>query len=454
MTSKIVFLESQWQQLRSYLFDKPGIEGAAFVLCGESQAPRCKKLLAHAVVPVAPEDYLRREALGLTITSRALSRITKLARHEKLSIVFAHSHPEGFAEFSAQDDREEERLLPFIQSRLPDRVHGTLVLTRDGAAGRLYLPSKTEVDQVLVVGKRFEAYPRLSSTVRRDIFDRQIRAFGSFVQERLRSMTIGVVGAGGTGSAIAEQLCRLGVGTLYIFDGERLELSNLNRVYGSTVADADRLKVDIARDHLKRIALQTEIQAVPKHITNLGAASVLRECDVVFGCTDKHLPRAILTQLSLTYFTPVIDLGVLIDSSEGIIRGVHGRVTTLMPGEACLFCRGRISPEAIRVEALTEDELLGQIADGYAPELEEPAPSVIPFTSAVASTAVAELLHRLTGFMGSERHTSEVLHSFDETRIRTNRVSPREVCICTDQSRWGRGDEDPFLGMVWPTDTK
>lgn len=178
----------------------------------------------------------------------------------------------------------------------------------------------------------------------------------------------------------------------------------------------------------------------------------LRDCDIVFGCTDKELPRAILQQLALRYSIPVIDLGVLIDSHEGKILSVHGRITTLKAGEACLFCRGRISAERIRIETLSDEDRQLQIKDGYAPELETPAPSVIAFTSGTASLAVSELLQRLTGFMGEDRQSSEVLVAFDLSRIRTNRVLPNQDCICVDQATWGSGDVKPFLDMMWKAD--
>jgi hypothetical protein len=149
----------------------------------------------------------------------------------------------------------------------------------------------------------------------------------------------------------------------------------------------------------------------------------------------------------------VFDLGVLLESVHGHLRGVHGRVTTLLPGEACLLCRERISAEGMRLESLSDADRQSQIKDGYAPELDEPAPAVIPFTSAVASLAVSELLHRVTGFMGPERHSTELLVNFDQSKVRTNRVSSAENCLCSTESLFGRGDETPFLGMVWPTRT-
>lgn len=452
--TRIVMLESQLEELRQKLFDRPGVEGAAFLLCGQSVSQGTVKLIVHAVLPVADEDYLRRERYGLTIASPALTRVAKLARYEELSVVFAHSHPEGVPDFSEQDDREEARLLPFLQARVPGRIHGTLVLTERHIQGRMYVPDQVVVDEVIVVGDRIRSWAPNAGDAVEPFFDRQVRAFGPDIQRLLGRLRIGIVGVGGTGSPVAEQLYRLGVGHLWLFDGDRFAETNVNRVYGSSLQDDGRLKVEMLKEHLDKIGLNTIVEAIPRHISHEKAARRLRECDVVFGCTDKELPRAILVQLANRYSTPVFDLGVLVDSKDGCISGVHGRVTTLLPGEACLFCRGRITAETIRIEALSEEDRQRQVRDGYAPELDEPAPAVIAFTSATASAAVMELLHRLTGFMGSERQSSEVLLALDQSRLRTNRIKPRDGCVCDDHSFWGRGDTEPFLEMVWPTDTK
>jgi molybdopterin/thiamine biosynthesis adenylyltransferase len=454
MGSRMVFREQHLSHLRRLLFDRPGVEGAAFILCGEARAGGVQKLISHAVVAIADEDYLLREPDRLSIGSRALVRITKLARFENLSVIFAHSHPGGLCEFSPQDDHEEASLIPFLQARLPGRLHGTVVLTEADIAGRIFESEPSQVDAILSIGTRIRVLRSNISHSLPEFFDRQVRAFGQENQAILRTLRVGVVGLGGTGSPIAEQLYRLGVGALVLFDGDRLEESNLNRVYGARLSDVGTLKVDIAKQRLDEIGLGTLVQAVPEHITYEESASQMTSCDVVFGCTDKQVPRAILIQLALRYAIPVFDLGVLLDSVEGELRGVHGRVTTLLPGEACLLCRERISVEGMRIETMSDTERQVRIKEGYAPELAEPAPAVIPFTSAVASFAVAELLHRITGFMGIDRHSTEVLISFDQHKIRTNRVTAAATCICSTEALFGKGDENPFLGMVWPTRTR
>jgi hypothetical protein len=81
-------------------------------------------------------------------------------------------------------------------------------------------------------------------------------------------------------------------------------------------------------------------------------------------------------------------MGVKINSEEGIIKSIGGRVTTLLPGYACLFCRGRINTKTILHESLAAtnpEELQRLIKAGYADELDTPAPAVIAFTSQIAS---------------------------------------------------------------------
>ena len=51
-----------------------------------------------------------------------------------------------------------------------------------------------------------------------------------------------VVGAGGTGSAVATLLARAGVGELIIIDGDDLAGSNMNRVRGYQAKDIGKNK--------------------------------------------------------------------------------------------------------------------------------------------------------------------------------------------------------------------
>ena len=73
----------------------------------------------------------------------------------------------------------------------------------------------------------------------------------------------------------------------------------------------------------------------------------------------------------------------------------------------------------------------------------------ITFTTAVAAQTVTEILHRLTGFMGEERRSSEVLLRFQDSLVSRNRQPAQPDCICMRKALWGRGDGREFLGVVW-----
>lgn len=451
MNYSLTIREEDYRSLRAALFSLDDIEGAAYLLCGRSTGNDEFRLLVRSVIPVSPEHYLERRRDFLSLASASYTKIAKLAQKDNLSVLFAHSHPGGFLEYSPQDDREELKLQDFFSSRVPDILHGSLVLNDNGIIGRIYDRGFFPLNRIRVLGQRFVFHDRVHNQIHNmHFFDRQVRAFGSDIQRLLQSLHIGVVGVGGTGSAVSEQLCRLGVGTISIFDGDVFDASNVNRVYGSHVTDRGKPKVQIAKENIERIALGTKLNIYDGPITREAIAVRLCNCDVVLGCTDKETPRSILVQLSLRYLIPVIDMGVTIKSTDNIITDVVGRITTLMPGEACLFCRKRITAEMIRFESLSMEERTNLAREGYAPELEMPNPAVVPFTSAVAALSISELLHRLTGFMGFDRNSSEVLCFFDQARMRTNRPQPKQGCICTKQFLWGRGDSVPFLDLSWP----
>jgi hypothetical protein len=457
MRYTITFAEDQYETLVGHLFSDATTERAAYLLCGVSRTADESRLLVREVHPVLASDVVSASLSQVSINAASFMRVMKRADRLKLCFVFVHSHPRNFSEHSAQDDEEEAKLFKTAYLRIEgERPHASLVFSSsDRPRGRVWLRdgSKVEMDVVRVIGQRFQFFRRSSCCSSSPLFHRQVQAFGSGLQHELRSLRVGIVGAGGTGSAVAEQLIRLGVGHLYLFDGDTLEKSNVTRVYGSTVSDDGCAKVKILGNLAEKIGLGTEATAISRFITYRSAAEMLRACDFLFGCTDDEWGRSILTRLAIYYLIPVFDMGVRISSANGIIESVQGRVTTLMAGSACLFCRGRINSDRISAEIMqaSDPERAKSLRkEGYLPELPGVAPAVVTFTTAVASSAITELLHRLTGFMGKDRVSTEVLHLFDQTRVRTNNRQPNPDCgICANRAKWGRGDCEPFLDMTW-----
>ena len=76
--------------------------------------------------------------------------------------------------------------------------------------------------------------------------DRQVRAFGEPGQRLLRRLHFAVIGAGGTGSLVCQQLAHLGASCITVVDPDLVEETNLNRLVGSIPSDVGRPKVEVA----------------------------------------------------------------------------------------------------------------------------------------------------------------------------------------------------------------
>ncbi len=303
---------------------------------------------------------------------------------------------------------------------------------------------------VRVVDHRIRLYIVGDDDTVPDVFDRQIRAFGTAGQQLLRHLRVGVVGAGGTGSALCEQLIRLGVGNILTIDDDAISAdgSNVTRVYGSTMRDIGTAKVDLIQRNADRIGLGTNVVAVSGTINDIDTARLLRTCDVVFGCTDDNRGRVTLSRLAYWYLIPVIDMGVQLDSVDGRLRSIDGRITFVSAGEPCLWCRGRIDQAAYQSELLPPEERESLTVEGYAIGLADRDQAVIAYTTAVAALSVAELLNRVFG-LDDEAPGSESVIQFHFRRIGVNRREPNDGHWCADPVNVAAGDTPLFLGVMW-----
>ena len=76
-----------------------------------------------------------------------------------------------------------------------------------------------------------------------------------------------VIGAGGVGSPCALYLAAAGVGTIGIADGDRVELSNLQRQLLYTTAELGRPKAEAAAAALETLNPWVTIRPYPRYLT-------------------------------------------------------------------------------------------------------------------------------------------------------------------------------------------
>jgi len=86
-----------------------------------------------------------------------------------------------------------------------------------------------------------------------DQFQRTAQLIGEKNIEKLKNRRVAVFGVGGVGGHAAEALCRAGVGKIDVFDGDIVDISNINRQLIATHETIGRNKVDVMRERLLEI---------------------------------------------------------------------------------------------------------------------------------------------------------------------------------------------------------
>ena len=238
-----------------------------------------------------------------------------------------------------------------------------------------------------------------------DRFDRQMRFFGMEGQKRLATARVAVIGLGGIGSHVVQQLAHLGVGRLSLIDSEDLAETDLNRLVGARHDDPipGTTKVGIASRSVAAINRAIEVQTIPDSLVSELAFSAITTADYVFGCVDSEGARLILNEWCAAYARPYFDLAT--DILPGDPPSYGGRVCVAWNGQGCIACL-----EVLDVAEATED-LAGPRAKqeraalyGVKSEmLDRSGPSVVSLNGVVASVGVTEFTVAVTGLRPPNR---------------------------------------------------
>ena len=397
------------------------------------------RLLVQEVHIVPDLEYDIRSNVEVQIGGQFQLNCENRARKNGWSIVYCHSHPlaRNTPSFSSQDDRTEAKLAEYLEERLPDVPHLALLVGAEAINCRsLGLDQSVRVMQVgrNLITAMGGPDP---SNVATALYDRQILAFGNGGQSALQTLRVGVVGLGGTGSAVLQQLAYLGVTKYILIDRDDVDVTNLNRLIGAGVEDIGKTKVSVARRMISTICPNPEIDSFERDVVAEDCAQRIAQSDIIFCCTDSHASRHLLNSVSYQYYIPCIDMGVVLtpDTKSGAV-GISGRVNMLSPGLPCLTCLNALDPDAIRKELLNAEQ---RNADPYFSEgvgIHQPA--VVSLTSTVASLAVTMFLSVVTGIPANARGQ---YYDGNLGRVRPMSMNPHPTCItCSSEfGIFGRG---------------
>lgn len=396
MTShRITFTEDVFEAVRGHLL-RGEREEVALLYAHEAKTPETAGLIVRRWEPVPPAMLVGQEEDYFAVDSGFIVSRVKQARAAGESVLLAHSHPgdPDVPRFSRADDRGEDNLYPLLRTRIPGRVHGAVVFSPGGQAGRLVLADGTRVpvDELRIVGRRVRRFTRepREETAADEAHARQFLLWGSAGQGALRGATIGIVGAGGTGSIVAQQLIHLGVGAIIAIDPQPVAASNLSRIAGARRADVGVTpKVEIVARTAREVDPDVAVRPIRGDVAEPEVLATLKDADLIFLCTDSHRSRLLVNALAVQYAIPTIDLGFLISVAPETHRLIAaiGDVRVVVPGGYCLACvPGLLSADRIKAEKATPEERAAN--PGYFLNLDVADPSVITLNSTIASLAV------------------------------------------------------------------
>jgi len=249
-------------------------------------------------------------------------------------------------------------------------------------------------------------------------FDRQLRYFSdiggsgptpSECQRRLREAKVAVLGVGGLGGWSAYALACCGIGEMWLIDGDRVEVSNLNRQILYSEADLGLLKVEAAARRLRAFNSSMRVTATARRLeSQVEIADFIDGADVVIDAADwpaHDIERwcnsacfeAGIPYITMSHFPPIARVGPL-----------------YVPGETGCF--------ACQETAYRREYPLFDVAVEQRRAQPSPAATLGPACGLIGGQVGMEIIHLLTGL--SRPSTQGVAHIYD---LRTMEVKREDV---------------------------
>ncbi len=358
--------------------------------------------------PVPPEGFCENSWSHLELTDEFKAGVIKRAHDLGAAVVEFHSHlGRQPARFSPLDRRGLREFVPHVRWRLKNRPYFAVVFTRKDFDGLAWIADDDQPQHIsgIVAGDKLFQPTRLSSLVADEVrYDRNVRFFGQTGQDSLETARVAVVGVGGLGTHVVQQLALLGVGELVLIDPEKVDETNCNRYVGLRQFDPvpGMRKIDLGKRIAEEINADIDVITVAEYLRNQRAFDAVIESDYVFGCLDNDGARLVLNELCLAHRKPYFDLAS--DIVEGGTR-YGGRVCVVGDDAGCLVCYDELDVRAAQID-LMDVEQRQDHAEIYGiplSELGRIGPSVVSINGLVASLGVTEFLLTATGALVQPR---------------------------------------------------
>jgi sulfur carrier protein ThiS adenylyltransferase len=151
-------------------------------------------------------------------------------------------------------------------------------------------------------------------------------------QVSLRNAKVLIVGVGGLGNPASLYLAAAGIGTLYLADGDTVELSNLPRQIQFSEQDINENKADVAAEKLSQQFPDCHVEAIDDMLDQTLCDYYLPQVDLVLDCSDNIATRYLVNEACVTHKVPLV---------VGAATGFDGQQMVIDPRDnnsACYHC--------------------------------------------------------------------------------------------------------------------
>ena len=368
-------------------------------------ARRRAALIDEIVLPREGERLLHGNA---SFEADYLSRAIGMAIRKEAGLAFMHSHPSpGWQELSGADIKAERDVLAYPAGATSLPLVGLTIGTDGYWSARFWERLGEQMhchwcESIFVVrpraytvffNDRIAPIPR-----RREILRRTFDTWGREAQETISRLRIGIVGLGSVGCITAEAIARMGVAQATLIDPDKVEEHNLDRLIYGTEQDVGKLKVDLAAEAMRRnkTAESMEISTWPISIHDSSAFKAALECDLIFSCVDRPVPRDVLNYIAHAHLIPVVDGGISVekDLRRDRLFSAHWRAHLVTPYHQCLRCRNQYNSSSVVTEldgSLDDPSYVANLP----PEEKASNQNVFPFSLSLAGLEVNLMMRYL-----------------------------------------------------------
>jgi molybdopterin-synthase adenylyltransferase len=411
---QIKFPLNTLDSLRSHLLKTRNKEQYAVLFGKTHKFNDCTIITIKDIFFPQKQDYLENSSVYLKVKGSFVGKlIYELnGRLDVDTLIEVHTHPftEGKAIFSGVDDQDETMFVEFLHEHQPKLRYASIVFSLNEYSARIWKMNEEILEKpqyAKIVPQSIKEYINNSMEDRNSqgtIHEMQHRtglALGkNYINSVSKDQIITIIGLGGTGSVVFENLIHMGFTKFQLIDHDRAEVSNLNRVVGLTYSQAilKSYKVDCLKEHGLSINPNISIDVYPMKIAELPTEEIIARSSWLIMATDNHYSRYQSQNLAFKYYVPYISLGVSIVVQNDQIKDISAETILIRIGDhLCLKCLGRLNFNEIAKELNIDPNVRkGLVEKGYVQGDQVKDPAIKTINAIIGAMAVDQLVNQYT----------------------------------------------------------